>query len=62
MIESPGSIDDDDDYRKSRDLAVVAQERARIVAWLRSHTQNRHAQEWADAIERRADMKGREIL
>jgi hypothetical protein len=28
------SLDDNDDFRKSRDLAVAAQERARIIVWL----------------------------
>lgn len=33
---SPPPIDDDGDYRRSRDLAVAAAERSRIVAWMRA--------------------------
>lgn len=58
--QAPPQVGVEDDYRKSRDLAIAAQERGRIVAWMRtSFPQNRHAQEWADAIERHEDTKGR---
>lgn len=42
-----------DDYRRSRDLAIASQERARLAAKMRTrYPQNRHALEWADWIER----------
>jgi hypothetical protein len=39
--------------KQSRDIDVAAAERARIVAKMRTdYPHNRHAQEWADWIER----------
>ena len=47
-VPYPGDVDDLAD--------LVESERARIVAWMRrEYPQNRHALEWALAIERRED-------